>query len=94
MRAPLMLLIVLLPMTVSAQTTHPVGSRQNPKEITSADRGPDLDPKQFATQPFRGEQYFPINAALGDAYTRVDVDKSDDSASSWAKFETAVNDLG
>jgi len=48
----------------------------------------------IATQPFRGEQYFPINAALGDAYTRVDVDKTDDSASSWAKFETAVNDLG
>lgn len=48
----------------------------------------------IATQPYRGEQYFPINAALGDAYTRVDVDKTDDAASSWAKFETAVNDLG
>ena len=48
----------------------------------------------IATQPFRGENYFPINAALGDAYTRVDVDKTDDAASSWAKFETAVNDLG
>ena len=48
----------------------------------------------ISKQPFRGENYFPISAALSDAYSRVDVDKTDDAASSWAKFETAVNDLG
>ena len=44
-------------------------------------------------QPYRGSHYFPISSALSDAYTRVDVDKTDDSASSWEKFVTAVNDL-
>lgn len=44
-------------------------------------------------QPYRGSHYFPINQALSDAYTRVDVDKTDDSASSWKKFETQVKDL-
>jgi len=74
MRAPLMLLIVLLPMTVSAQTTHPVGSRQNPKEITSADRGPDLDPKQFATQPFRGIPLFrTFRSFMSGLYSMADV---------------------
>lgn len=48
----------------------------------------------IAKQPFRGQQYFPINTELGNAYTRVDVDKTDDSASSWAKFTTAVKALG
>jgi len=47
----------------------------------------------IAQQPFRGSHYFPINQALSDAYTRVDVDKTDDSASSWKKFEQAVKDL-
>ena len=45
-------------------------------------------------QPYRGSHYFSINAALGDAYTRVDVNKTDDSASSWKKFVKAVDDLG
>jgi cellobiose transport system substrate-binding protein len=48
---------------------------------------------QVAFQPFRGPNYFPINDALGKAYTRVDVDKTDDAASSWKKFETDVNNL-
>jgi len=47
----------------------------------------------IAQQPYRGSHFFPINSALGDAYTRVDVDKTDDSASSWAKFVTAVQAL-
>jgi cellobiose transport system substrate-binding protein len=44
-------------------------------------------------QPFRGDHYFPINDALGKAYTRVDVDKTDNAASSWQKFVTDVNNL-
>lgn len=47
----------------------------------------------ISKQPYRGSHYFPISSALSDAYTRVDVDKTDDAASSWAKFETAVKDL-
>jgi cellobiose transport system substrate-binding protein len=31
---------------------------------------------------------------MQQALTRVDVDKTDDAASSWAKFEEAVNTLG
>jgi len=46
-----------------------------------------------AHQPFRGAHFFPINDALGKAYTRVDVDKTDDAASSWKKFETDVKNL-
>ncbi len=47
----------------------------------------------ISKQPFRGSHYFPISSALSDAYSRVDVDKTDDAASSWEKFVTAVNDL-
>ena len=47
----------------------------------------------ISKQPYRGSHFFPINDALGKAYTRVDVDKSDDAASSWKKFEQAVKDL-
>ena len=47
----------------------------------------------IAKQPYRGSHYFAINEALADAYTRVDVDKTDDAASSWKKFEQAVKDL-
>ncbi|WP_029288144.1 ABC transporter substrate-binding protein [Cellulomonas sp. HZM] len=48
----------------------------------------------ISKQPYRGSHYFPINSALGDAYTRVDVDKTDNAADSWKKFLAAVKDLG
>lgn len=44
--------------------------------------------------PFKGPQYFAINDAMSQAIGRVDVDKTDDPASSWAKFEEAVSALG
>ena len=44
--------------------------------------------------PFKGKSYFAINDAMQQALTRVDVDKTDTAASSWAKFETAVKNLG
>ena len=44
--------------------------------------------------PFKGPNYFAINDALQQALNRVDVDKTDDPASSWAKFEEAINNLG
>ena len=44
--------------------------------------------------PFKGPNYFAINDAMQQALSRVDVDQTDDPASSWAKFEEAVNALG
>ncbi|WP_371860080.1 ABC transporter substrate-binding protein [Kocuria turfanensis] len=43
--------------------------------------------------PFKGPKYFPINDAMQQALTRVDVDRTDDAASSWEKFVAAVNAL-
>ncbi|WP_203337238.1 ABC transporter substrate-binding protein [Nocardioides limicola] len=45
-------------------------------------------------QPYKGPNYFLINTALVDALTRVDVDGTDDAASSWAKFVRDVEALG
>jgi cellobiose transport system substrate-binding protein len=47
-----------------------------------------------AVAPFKGANYFAINDAMQQALTRVDVDQTDDAASSWAKFEEAVQSLG
>jgi cellobiose transport system substrate-binding protein len=44
--------------------------------------------------PFKGKNYFAINDAMQQALTRVDVDKTDNAASSWAKFLTDVKNLG
>jgi cellobiose transport system substrate-binding protein len=44
--------------------------------------------------PFKGKNYFAINDAMQQALTRVDVDKTDNPASSWAKFLTEVKNLG
>jgi cellobiose transport system substrate-binding protein len=44
--------------------------------------------------PFKGKNYFAINDAMQQALTRVDVDKTDNPASSWAKFLTDVKNLG
>ncbi|WP_131104606.1 ABC transporter substrate-binding protein [Ornithinimicrobium sufpigmenti] len=46
------------------------------------------------SQPVKGPRYFDINTAIQDAITRVDVDKTDDPDSSWAKFVSAVEALG
>jgi cellobiose transport system substrate-binding protein len=44
--------------------------------------------------PFKGANYFKVNDALQKALTRVDVDGTDDIASSWAKFLTDVAAIG
>jgi cellobiose transport system substrate-binding protein len=44
--------------------------------------------------PFKGKNYFAINDAMQQALTRVDVDKTDNPATSWAKYLTAVKALG
>lgn len=44
--------------------------------------------------PFKGKNYFAVNDAMQQALTRVDVDKTDNPATSWAKYLTAVKALG
>ncbi len=44
--------------------------------------------------PYKGPNYFAVNDAMQQALARVDVDKTDDPDSSWAKFEEAVKQLG
>lgn len=44
--------------------------------------------------PYKGPNYFAINDSMQQALTRVDVDQTDDPASSWSKFESDVNNLG
>lgn len=41
-----------------AQATRPAGSIDKPKQITSADKGPDIDPVKFAASRFRGVPLF------------------------------------
>jgi cellobiose transport system substrate-binding protein len=44
--------------------------------------------------PFKGPNYFKVSDAMSNALSRVDVDKTDDAASSWAKFIADVEALG
>ncbi len=44
--------------------------------------------------PFKAAKYFPINDAMMNALSRVDVDGTDDAASSWDKFVADVEALG
>lgn len=55
-----------------------------------ADRAKAVNP----TPPFKGPNYFKVSDAMSTALTRVDVDKTDDAASSWEKFVTDVKAIG
>ncbi|WP_108718398.1 ABC transporter substrate-binding protein [Miniimonas sp. S16] len=44
--------------------------------------------------PFKGPNYFSIHTAVQDGLKRVDVEKTDDADSSWAKSVQAFKDLG
>ena len=44
--------------------------------------------------PFKGALYFKVNDVMQQALTRVDVDKTDDIATSWEKFLTDVAAIG
>jgi cellobiose transport system substrate-binding protein len=44
--------------------------------------------------PFKGPNYFAIHQLVSDAITRVEVDGTDDAASSWQKAVTASGELG
>ncbi|GAB7193181.1 extracellular solute-binding protein [Kineococcus sp. NUM-3379] len=44
--------------------------------------------------PFKGPNYFAIHETVSDALTRVDTEKTDDAAGSWAKAVQAYGELG
>ncbi|MCU1432259.1 MAG: transporter substrate-binding protein [Actinotalea sp.] len=45
-------------------------------------------------QPFKGPNYFSIHTTVTDAISRVDVDQTDDAASSWEKALSDYQNLG
>lgn len=48
----------------------------------------------ITVKPFKGANYFKINDVVNSALVRVDVQETDDAASSWDKAVKAFNDLG
>jgi cellobiose transport system substrate-binding protein len=50
--------------------------------------------KAVSVAPFKAAKYFPINDAMMNALTRVDVDGTDDASTSWDKFVADVEALG
>jgi cellobiose transport system substrate-binding protein len=83
------------PSQVAALTSPDLLSQKN-EFFNDAPTGEILANRATAVTvaPFKGPNYFAINDAMQQALSRVDVDKTDDPASSWAKFEEAVNALG
>jgi len=49
---------------------------------------------KVTVQPYKGPNYFAVTTVVTDALTRVDIDKTDDAASSWDKALTAFDELG
>lgn len=50
--------------------------------------------REIEVAAFKGEYYFGIHEAMQDAFTRVDVEQTDDAASSWEKAVQAYSELG
>ena len=50
--------------------------------------------KAVKVAPFKSTKYFPINDAMMNALSRVDVDGTDDAATSWTKFIADVEAVG
>ena len=50
--------------------------------------------KAVTVSPFKGPNYFAIHTTVADGLTRVDVDQTDDAASSWQKTLQAFSELG
>jgi hypothetical protein len=51
-------LLLLFAAAAAAQTTAPAGYMENPRQITSADRGPDIDPLKLAASKFNSVPLF------------------------------------
>lgn len=83
------------PSQVAAQTSDTLKNTKN-EFFNNAPVGQIFKERATAIKviPFKGKNYFAVRDALSQAINRVDVDKTDDAASSWAKFETAVKAIG
>src|SRR5690348_5436575 len=67
-----------------AQSSRPVGSIDNPKQITSADKGPEIDPVKLAASPYPGLLPFrTFRSFVSSCYALADVwvyaDRDDDA---------------
>lgn len=85
------------PSQVAALSTADVTSATNPF-FNDAPVGEIFGSRAAAlddiAQPFKGGNYFSINGAVGSALKRVDVENTDDAASSWEKAVSEFKDLG
>ncbi|MDT0165826.1 extracellular solute-binding protein [Actinotalea sp. AC32] len=83
------------PSQVEAQSSDELLSMTNPF-FNDAPTGEILVNRAEAVTatPHKGPNYFAIHQTVQDALTRVDVDKTDDAASSWDKALQAYEELG
>ena len=56
-----------------AQSTRPVGTLDNPRQITDADRGPAIDPVALAASPCRALPFRSFSSFASGAYALADV---------------------
>lgn len=83
------------PSQVEAQNSDELGTITNPF-FNDAPIGEIFAERAAAVTvaPYKGPNYFAINDAMAQAINRVEVDGTDDAASSWAKWVEAVEALG
>jgi hypothetical protein len=73
-RASFFITLLLIVHPVSAQTTRPRGSPENPIPITSADLGPEIDPRKLTASPFNSLSLFPsFRSFVSASYAMADV---------------------
>jgi cellobiose transport system substrate-binding protein len=83
------------PSQVEAQTSEEIATITKPF-FNDAPIGEIMANRAAAVTvaPYKGANYFAINDAMAQAINRVEVDKTDDATSSWAKFVEAVGAIG
>ena len=83
------------PSAIDAQNDPKVKSATN-KFFNDAPYGEILANRAAAIKvtPYKGKNYFAVHNVVSNALTRVDVDKTDDAASSWEKAKTEYAELG
>jgi hypothetical protein len=77
-------LLVLLAASVGSSQTHPIGSPENPRQITSADMGPDIDPAEFLSQPYNAlpmfssfRSFMSVNYASANVWVHAENDEQE-----------------
>jgi hypothetical protein len=64
---------IALSLSAFAQSTQPVGSIDNPKQITSADKGPQIDAAKFCASPYHGIPLFrTFRSFMSSCYATAD----------------------